>query len=95
MHNSQANKNFPRAICRLGDSWLDVMSAEMRMCLDVQYLHLYVKDGNMKFQSRGEKMDDTSTYRKWDCPDNTCEMCPHKTHRLCSSLSAILNVLNL
>lgn len=71
MHNSQANKNFPWAICRLGDSWLDVMSGEMRMCLDVQYFHLYVKDGNMKFQSRGEKMDDTSTYRKRDCPDNT------------------------
>lgn len=26
MHNSQANKNFPWAICRLGDSWLQVMS---------------------------------------------------------------------
>lgn len=86
MHNSQANKNFPRAICRLGDSWLNVMSGEMRMCLDVQYFHLYVKDGNMKFQSRGEKMDDTSTYRERDCPDNTCEMCPHKTHWLCSTV---------
>lgn len=71
MHNSQANKNFPWAICRLGDSWLAVMSGEMRMCLDVQYFHLYVKDRNMKFQSRGEKMDDTSTYRERDCPDNT------------------------